>query len=161
MPSLLLSDFQTLLEDYSLKAHLMLLFIPSYTSAKLENKKKGKSFADEVLNILLLILILLVTIVEIFTPFLIYLIAPGFSGNEIKFDLAVELTRITFPFLLFVTLSSFFSGILNSNNKFAAAAAAPIIINIVLITSILISYYYNLNIAKQLSYGVTLAESFN
>ena len=98
-------------------------FIPSYTSAKLENKKKGKSFADEVLNILLLILILLVTIVEIFTPFLIYLIVPGFSGNEIKFDLAVELTRITFPFLLFVTLSSFFSGILNSNNKFAAAAA--------------------------------------
>ena len=92
---------------------------------------------------------------EIFTPFLIYLIAPGFSGNEIKFDLAVELTRITFPFLLFVTLSSFFSGILNSNNKFAAAAAAPIILNIILIISILISYYYNLNIAKQLSYGVT------
>ncbi len=132
-------------------------FIPSYMSAKLENKKKGKSFADEVLNILLLILILLVTIIEIFTPFLIYLIAPGFSGNEIKFDLAVELTRITFPFLLFVTLSSFFSGILNSNNKFAAAAAAPIILNIVLIISILISYYYNLDIAKQLSYGVTLA----
>ena len=69
----------------------------------------------------------------------------------------MEFTRITFPFLLFVSLSSFFSGILNSNNKFGAAAAAPIILNIILILSIIISYYKGFNIAKQLSYGVTLA----
>ena len=67
---------------------------------------------------------------------------------------AVEFTRITFPFLLFVSVSSFFSGILNSNNKFAAAAAAPIILNIVLILSLIISYFFNLDFAKQLSYGV-------
>ena len=79
-----------------------------------------------------MILIILVTLVEIFTPYLIYIIAPGFLDDQIKFNLAVELTRITFPFLLFVSLSSFFSGILNSNNKFAAAAAAPIILNLVL-----------------------------
>ena len=132
-------------------------FIPSYTDAKLENKKKGKIFADNVLNLLLLLLIFIVTLAEIFTPFFVYLIAPGFIGDNIKFDLAVELTRITFPFLLFVSLSSFFSGVLNSNNKFAAASAAPIILNIVLILSIMISYNYNFNIAKQLSYGVTIA----
>ena len=97
------------------------------------------------------------TLAEIFTPFLVYLIAPGFISDNYKFNLAVEFTRITFPFLLFVSLSSFFSGILNSNNKFAAAAAAPIILNIVLIISIIISYYLDLNIAKQLSYGVTIA----
>ena len=100
-------------------------FIPSYTAAKLDNKKKGKKFADDVLSLLLLILIFIVTIVEIFTPYFVYIIAPGFIENGVKFDLAVEFTRITFPFLLFVSLSSFFSGILNSNNKFAAAAAAP------------------------------------
>ena len=132
-------------------------FIPSYTGAKLENKKNGKIFADNVLNLLLLLLIFIVTLAEIFTPFFVYLIAPGFIGDNIKFNLAVELTRITFPFLLFVSLSSFFSGILNSNNKFAAASAAPIILNIVLIIMILISYNYDLNFAKQLSYGVTLA----
>ena len=132
-------------------------FIPSYTSAKIENKKKGKKFADDILGSLLLILILVVTVVEIFTPYLIYIIAPGFVENEIKFNLAVELTRITFPFLLFVSLSSFFSGILNSYNKFAAAAAAPIILNIVLIFSLVVSYRFNLNFAKYLSYGVTLA----
>ena len=132
-------------------------FIPSYTSAKIESKKKGKIFADDVLSLLLFILIFLVTLAEIFTPYLVYLIAPGFVTDNNKFNLAIELTRITFPFLLFVSLSSFFSGILNSNNKFAAAAAAPIFLNVILISSILISYYGNFNIAKQLSYGVTTA----
>jgi len=132
-------------------------FIPSYTSARIENIKKGKKFADDILGSLLLILLLIVTIVEIFTPHLVYIIAPGFIENDIKFNLAVELTRITFPFLLFVSLSSFFSGVLNSNNKFAAAAATPIILNIVLILSLVLSYKFNLNFVKQLSYGVTLA----
>ena len=132
-------------------------FIPSYTSAKIEDKKKGKKFADDVLSSLLLILLFLVTLVEIFTPYLIYIIAPGFLDDQIKFNLAVEFTRITFPFLLFVSLSSFFSGILNSNNKFAAAAAAPIILNVVLIISLVYSFIQGLDYAKQLSYGVTIA----
>ncbi len=132
-------------------------FIPSYTEANLESKKKGKYFADDVFNLLLLALIFIVTIAEIFTPYLVYIIAPGFVENEVKYGLAIEFTRITFPFLLFISLSSFFSGILNSNNKFAAAAAAPIILNLVLILSILISYFKNYNVANLLSYGVTLA----
>ena len=132
-------------------------FIPSYTSAKIKDKKKGKKFADEVLGFLLLILLFILTIAEIFTPYLIYIIAPGFLDDQIKFNLAVELTRITFPFLLFVSLSSFFAGILNSNNKFAAAAAAPIILNVVLIISLIYSFAQGLDYAKQLSYGVTIA----
>ena len=51
-------------------------FIPSYTSSKIEGKKKGKAFADEVLSLLLFILIFLVTLAEIFTPYLVYIIAP-------------------------------------------------------------------------------------
>ena len=132
-------------------------FIPSYASAKIENKKKGKKFADDVFSYLLLILLFIVTLAEIFTPYLIYIIAPGFSGDQIKFNLAVELTRITFPFLIFVSLSSFFAGILNSNNKFAAAAGAPIILNVVLIISLIYSFMQGLDYAKQLSYGVTFA----
>ena len=132
-------------------------FIPSYTSEKIRNNRSGKIFADEVLSLLVFILLAIVTLAEIFTPLLVYLIAPGFLADNVKFNLAVEFTRITFPFLLFVSLSSFFSGILNSNNKFAAAAAAPIILNIILIISILVSYFQGLNVAKHLSYGVTLA----
>ena len=123
----------------------------------IESKKKGSKFADEVLSLLVLILFFTVLLVEIFAPYLVYLIAPGFYKDLEKFNLAVELTRITFPFLLFVSLSSFFSGILNSYNRFAAASAAPIILNIILIFSLLISSYLELNFVKQLSYAVTLS----
>ena len=132
-------------------------FIPSYAGAKLKGQNIGKKFADEVFSLLLFFLIFLVLIIEIFTPFLVYLIAPGFYEDSEKFNLAVEFTRITFPFLLFVSLSSLLSGILNTNNKFAAAAAAPIVLNLVLILFLLISFYYDHNLAKSLSIGVTLA----
>ena len=132
-------------------------FIPSYTSEKIKGKKNGKKFADNILTLLTVVLFFIVLLVEIFTPYFVYLIAPGFYSNVEKFNLAVDFTRITFPFLFFVSLSSFFSGVLNSNNKFAAAAAAPIILNIILIISLTISYIYKLNFAENLSYGVTLA----
>ena len=77
-------------------------FIPSYVSEKTKNQKRGKKFADEILNILTLILFFIILLAEIFTPYLVYLIAPGFLDDSEKFNLAVEFTRITFPFLLFV-----------------------------------------------------------
>ena len=132
-------------------------FIPSYAQEKLQGEDTGKKFADEVFSLLLFFLVFLIIIIEIFTPVLVYLIAPGFYEDTEKFNLAVEFTRITFPFLLFVSLSSLLAGILNTNNKFAAAAAAPIILNVVLILFLIASYYYDLNIAKSLSIGVTLA----
>ena len=130
---LLLLDFRIPLDVFFQKGLLTQLLYQVTHLLKSKVKKKGKVFADDVLRFLLFILIFLVTIAEIFTPYLVYLIAPGFVVDEEKFQLAIELTRITFPFLLFVSLSSFFSGVLNSNNKFAAAAAAPIILNVVMI----------------------------
>ena len=135
-------------------------FIPSYTEVNTINKIEGKKFADDVLNLLIIVLLGTIFLIEIFTPFIVYIIAPGFYEDEIKFNLAVELTRITIPFLFFVSLSSFFSGILNSNNKFAAAAAAPIILNIFLILSLFISYFFKLNFELNLSYAVTIAGLF-
>jgi len=132
-------------------------FIPSFANEKIKGKIKGKKFADEVLSLLILILLFIIFIIEIFTPFFVYLIAPGFYENSEKFNLAVEFTRITLPFLFFVSLSSFFSGILNSYNKFAASAAAPIILNIILILSLILSHFFKLNFAKNLSYAVTLS----
>ena len=135
-------------------------FIPSYTKENIINKTEGKKFADDVLNLLIIVLLGIIFLVEIFTPVLVYLIAPGFYENTEKFDLAIQLTRVTFPFLFFVSLSSFFSGILNSNNRFAAAAAAPIILNIFLIISLFISFYFKLSYELNLSYAVTLAGLF-
>ena len=132
-------------------------FIPSYTSEKIKSKLQGKKFADEVLTLLILGLLAIVLIVEIFTPYVVYLIAPGFIEDNTKFNLAVDLTRVTFPFLAFVSLASFFAGILNAENKFAAAAAAPIFLNLILILSLIISYYFKLDFALNLSYGVSLS----
>jgi len=132
-------------------------FIPSYTAERIKGKIRGKRFADEVLTLLTLGLLSIVFVVEIFTPYVVYLIAPGFIADSTKFNLAVDLTRITFPFLVFVSLSSFFAGILNSENKFAAAAAAPIFLNFILILSLIISYYLKLDYALNLSYGVSLS----
>tara|TARA_B100000029_G_scaffold513401_1_gene612911 strand:- start:4795 stop:6321 length:1527 start_codon:yes stop_codon:yes gene_type:complete len=132
-------------------------FIPSYAQQKMKGEESGKKFANGVFNLLLFFLIFLILIIEIFTPFLVYVIAPGFYSDPEKFSLAVEFTRITFPFLLFVSLSSLLSGILNTNNKFAAAAAAPIVLNLLLILSMLFSFYFDLNFAKNLSIGVTMS----
>ena len=73
-------------------------FIPSYVSVNLEDKKKGKKFADDIFNFLILILFGIILVVEIFTPYVVYIIAPGFEENTQKFNLAVEFTRTTFPF---------------------------------------------------------------
>ncbi len=132
-------------------------FIPSYSSEMVKSEKSGRKFANEIFTLLTIILLVIILLGEIFTPFLVYLIAPGFFLDPDKFNFAVQLTRITFPFLLFVCLSSFFSAILNTHNKFAAAAAAPIILNIILIISLIISYIYKFDYAINLSYAVSIS----
>ena len=90
-------------------------------------------------------------------PFFVSLIAPGFIGDPEKLELAISLTRITFPFLMFVCLASFFAAILNSHNKFAAASAAPIILNLILIGILLFGKLLDDQIVYFLSYGVSIA----
>ena len=132
-------------------------FVPSYTSEMIKGKNKSKIFANEIFNLLFLSLLFLVLVVEIFMPVFVSLIAPGFVENSKKIQLAVDLTRITFPFLMFVSLSSFFGAILNSHNKFAAAAAAPIILNLILIGILIFGKYLDDWLVYYLSYGVSIA----
>ena len=135
-------------------------FIPSYSSELNKSKKKATSFANEVFNFLLIGLLVVVLIIEIFMPLFIKLIAPGFTENNDKLELAILLTRITFPFLFFISLASFFSAILNSYNKFGIAAAAPIILNIILICVLIFETKFGDNIVVTLSYGVSIAGLF-
>jgi len=132
-------------------------FIPSYAGELVKNKEKADHFARNVFNLLFIILLFLVLIAEIFMPQLIYLIAPGFYKDPEKLKLAVNLSKITFPFLFFICLASFFSAILNSYNKFAAAAAAPIILNVILIGSLFFSKWINISDVFALSYAVSIA----
>jgi putative peptidoglycan lipid II flippase len=132
-------------------------FVPSYTSELAKNRLKANIFANEIFNLLFLGLFFLVLVIEIFMPIFIGLIAPGFIEDNEKIGLAIDLTRITFPFLIFVSLSSFFAAILNSHNKFAAASAAPIILNLVLIGILFFGKYLNDQLIYYLSFGVSIA----
>ena len=132
-------------------------FVPSYTSELSSSKKKAQKFADTVFNLLVLVLLSLTILVEIFMPSFIKLIAPGFSDIDEKFKLAVDLTRITFPFLFFISIASFFSAILNSHNKFAVASATPVILNIILILVLLFGKILSDDLVYYVSYAVTFA----
>jgi len=132
-------------------------FVPSYSSEITKGKKKSNKFANDIFNLLFLGLLFLTIIIEIFMPAFVSIIAPGFVGDLEKMDIAINLTRITFPFLFFICLASFFSAILNSHNKFAAAAAAPIILNVILILVLIFSKSLGDQLVYYLSYGVSFA----
>ncbi len=132
-------------------------FVPSYSSELIKGKTKARNFANDAFNFLMLGLLTLVVVIEILMPGFIYLIAPGFYEDQNKLELTTLLTRITFPFLLFISLASFFSAILNSHNKFGVAAASPIVLNLILIFIVLLEKNSSDKLAIYLSYGVSVA----
>lgn len=135
-----------------------LAFVPLF-SDKLERdgKEAARSFASEALSALLLVLLLVVMLFEITMPGVIALFAPGFLDEPDRFNAAVDLARVTFPYLLFIALVSLLSGVLNSVGRFWAAAAAPILLNLTLIFAVVIAAPYFETPAHALSWGVFAA----
>lgn len=121
------------------------------------SKEQGILFASQAISVLAFFLTLFVIIIEIAMPAIVTILAPGFAGDAGKIDLAVTLSRITFPFLLFISVVSFQSGILNSLGKFAAPAAAPIILNLTMIASAFAFMNTGPTPAHGIAMGVTLA----
>lgn len=113
-------------------------FIPTFSALYASNGKEEATIcAEQVLAVLATVLALLVLFFEIFLPWIMYIVAPGFSETPYRFDLTINLTRITFPYIMFISLAALFSGILNSLHKFAVAAAAPVILNMSMIAAML------------------------
>ena len=107
-------------------------FVPLFT-AKLtaEGEAEARSFAEQSLAAMALVLGVFVALVELGMPWAIYALAPGFAEVQGKLDLAIELSRICFPYLLFISLTSLQAGVLNSVGRFAAAAGTPVLLNLV------------------------------
>jgi len=104
--------------------------VPVFTQTlKEEGKEEARELARALLSLLAVCLSLLVVLGLIFTPAVVRVVAPGFGRDPSQFDLAVLLTRVVFPFALFVGISAAFMGILNSLRHFAAPAAAPALLN--------------------------------
>jgi putative peptidoglycan lipid II flippase len=124
---------------------------------KENDKESAKKFGDEAFSMLAIFLLLFVIVFEIAMPWAIYVIAPGFAEDAEKMSLATELSRITFPFLLFISLVSLLSGVLNSVGKFAAAAATPVILNVCMIVSLFALKPFAGSYAHALAIGVSIA----
>src|SRR6185369_17738427 len=99
-------------------------------------------FADRVFTLMMLSQVVLLAIALAFTPGVIRLLAPGFADDPARFALAVDLTRITFPYLLLISVVTLYGGILNALQRFAAAAAAPILLNLSMIAALAFAVFF-------------------
>jgi putative peptidoglycan lipid II flippase len=118
-------------------------FVPAYARIREQNGANPAGlFADRIFTLLIATQVVLLAAALIFTPEVIALLAPGFVKDATRFTLATELTRITFPYLLLVTLVTLYGGILNALQRFAAAAAAPIFLNLALIVALALAAFF-------------------
>jgi putative peptidoglycan lipid II flippase len=133
-------------------------FVPMF-SKKLERdgRPTALKFADETLALLVTFLLVFTVLCEIFMPWIMQAVAPGFVDRPEIFDATVLFARIMMPYLLCMALLALYSGILNSIYRFGAAAAAPILLNVVLIGGMVFARKYFETPAHLLSWGVAAA----
>lgn len=133
-------------------------FVPQFSGQLAsEGLESAKLLAERVMAVLGITLFFFVIVIVIATPWVMGVIAPGFSATPERLEMAITFTRITFPYIFFISIAALLSGVLNSLDRFAAAAAAPIILNIIMIGAMLIFSYADLATGKALSWGVFLA----
>jgi putative peptidoglycan lipid II flippase len=130
-------------------------FVPMF-SKKLESGDAPLNFAKDALSMLALVLIALNVVALLAMPYLVWIMASGFSGDE-RFDLTVLFGRIAFPYILFISLAALISGVLNSAGKFIAASAAPIFLNLCFIAALLVANWVGWNIGLTLAWSVPVA----
>ena len=110
---------------------LTIAFIPVFTEYLTQKSRKDAfEMARVVLTILSLALVIVTLLGIFFAQWIVRIQAFGFGGTGVKYELTVWLTRITFPYIFFISLVAFFMGVLNSLKHFATPAAAPIFLNI-------------------------------
>src|SRR5277367_6387827 len=118
-------------------------FIPAYARIRTQGGASSASlFGDRIFTLLIVTQIVLLALALLFTPQAIDLLAPGFSREPGQFTLAVNLTRITFPYLLLITLVTLWGGILNAMQRFAAASAAPILLNLSMMATLGLAAFF-------------------
>src|SRR6201993_3914487 len=118
-------------------------FIPAYAHV---NGRGGETsarlFADRIFTLLFVSQIVLLVAAWLFMPQAMSILAPGFTEDAAQRKLAIELTRITFPYLLLITLVTLYGGMLNVMHRFASAAAASIFLNITMMVTLAIAAFF-------------------
>src|SRR3569623_2794755 len=118
-------------------------FIPAYTHV---NDKGGgvaaRLFANRIFTLLFSSQLVLLVVAWLFMPQAISPLAPGLSDDPAQRELAIELTRLTFPYLLLTTLVTLYGGILNVMHRFASAAAATIFLHLAMMMTLALAAFF-------------------
>ncbi|TAL04698.1 MAG: murein biosynthesis integral membrane protein MurJ [Rhodospirillaceae bacterium] len=133
-------------------------FVPIFAQTlERDGQEKAKQFADEAFAVLTVVLLIFSAVMMIAMPLVLYVMAPGFEHIPGQMERTTALARIAFPYLLFVSLTSLQSGVLNALGRFAVPAAAPVLLNITLITALLLGVGADGDRALFMSWGVFVA----
>ncbi len=135
-------------------------FVPLFAGTLQEHgPEAARVFAGRALAVLIAVLIPFTVLVQVAMPWLMLAFAPGFADEPQKFALAVQFTRICFPYLLMMALVSMLGAIVNAIDRFAVAAAAPILLNIIMILALLGPVHWTTTPGHALAWAVALALS--
>ncbi|GBU17982.1 MULTISPECIES: murein biosynthesis integral membrane protein MurJ [Methylobacterium] len=132
-------------------------FVPAYARLS-EAGAPGEAarFSDRIFTLMLVVQVALLAIALPLMPLVVRALAPGFAEDPARLDLAVALTRITFPYLLFITGVTLLSGILNAHRRFAAAAGAPVLLNLTMLAALSVAFLFP-SAAHAAAWGVTVS----
>src|SRR6478609_8141992 len=117
-------------------------FVPAYAHLHGKSEGSAKLFADRIFTLLFSAQVVLLVAAWFFMPEVIAILAPGFKDDPARGELAISLTRITFPYLLLITLVTLYGGMLNVMHRFASAAAAPIFLNISMMATLALAAFF-------------------
>ncbi|MGH6751320.1 MAG: murein biosynthesis integral membrane protein MurJ, partial [Bradyrhizobium sp.] len=117
-------------------------FVPAYAHLYGQNETSAKLFANRIFTLLFGAQIVLLVLAWLFMPQVIGILAPGFVDDPARGELAIALTRITFPYLLLITLVTLYGGMLNVMHRFASAAAAPIFLNLSMMATLALAAFF-------------------
>ncbi len=133
-------------------------FVPAFSGLlQTEGMASAKRFAEETFSVMTFWLGMMTLAGEIYMPQLMIVLAPGFTADPAKFALAIDLSRITFPYLILICLAALVSGVLNGLDRFTAASASYVLFNIFSIACLIWLTPYVPTVGHALSWGVTLA----
>lgn len=122
-----------------------------------QSHEEVKLLVDRVFGALSMVLLLVTLLGVVFAPFFIHIFAPGFKTEGPRFSLACHLLQLTFPYILFISLTAFAGGVQNTYKKFAAPAFTPVLLNFSLIASAYLFSPYFQEPVEALAWGVLLA----
>ncbi len=129
-------------------------FVPMF-SKRLEGGDDPQDFARQAFSGLFFVVTLVSAIAMIAMPLLVWAMAAGFAQDE-RFALAVEYGRITFPYILLISMASMISGVLNANGRFTAAAAAPVLLNVLFVSAMVAAHLGGWDMGLTLAWATPL-----